>query len=174
MSTKVVTGKVRFSYLHVWEPRAAVDGQEPKFSVCLLIPKSDVATIGRIEAACEAAIKAKWPAKRPPNLRMPLRDGDAEDKGPEFAGHWFVNVSSKRKPGVVDAALNPIIDPAELYSGCYGRASINAFAYDQAGNRGVSFGLLNLQKLADGEPLGGRSRPEDDFADTAEDAAEAW
>lgn len=172
-ATKVVTGKVRFSYLHCWEPHVAVEGQTPKYSVSLLIPKSDTETVARIKAACEAAIQAKWPTKRPPNLRMPLRDGDAEDKGPEYAGHWFLNVSSKQKPGIVDATLNPILDPAELYSGCYGRASINAFAYDQAGNRGVSFGLLNLQKLADGEPLGGRSRPEDDF-EAAEETAEAW
>jgi hypothetical protein len=89
--------------------------------------------------------------------------------GDECKGHYVLNASSKNKPGVVDAALQPIIEPTEFYSGCYGRASLNFFAYNQAGNRGIGCGLNNLQKLADGEPLGGKSRPEDDFSDEADD-----
>lgn len=165
--TKVVTGKVRLSYVYVFEPRAEEDGQEPKYSVCLLIPKSDRQTLTRIKDAVEAAKTAgvsKWGGKVPPNLKMPLRDGDAERPDqPEFAGHYFLNANSKTKPGVVDAKLNPIIDSTEVYSGCYGRASVNFYAFDAKGNRGVACGLNNLQKLADGDYLGGRSRAEDDF-----------
>lgn len=171
MTTKVVTGKVRFSYLHVFRPHAVTEGQEPKYSVCLLIPKSDTVTKKKIEDAVTAAVAAKWPNKKPSGIRLPLRDGDAEEKGESYKGCWFVNVSSKDKPGVVDADLNPILDPTELVSGDYGRASINAFAYDQAGNKGVSFGLNNIQKLATGVPLGNKTRAEDDFA---EDLAEEF
>jgi len=167
--TKVITGKVRFSYVHVFEPHAVEPGQDPKFSVCLLIPKSDTATVSKIKAAIEAAKTAglsKWGGKVPPNLKLPLRDGDTErdtTERPEYAGHYFVNANSKTRPGIVDANLLEILDPGELYSGCYGRASINFYAFNTAGNRGIACGLNNLQKLSDGEFLGGRSRPEDDF-----------
>lgn len=167
--TKVVTGKVRFSYAHVFEPHAQSDGQEKKYSVQLIIPKTDTKTVKAIKAAIEAAIAEKYPNKRPQNLRMPLRDGDIEDKGESVLGAYFMNVSSKNAPGIVDAALNKIIDQTEFYSGCYGRASINAFTYDNSGNKGVSFGLQNLQKTQDGEPLGSRSRAEDDFAEAFDD-----
>ncbi|MFZ5817262.1 MAG: DUF2815 family protein [Bacillota bacterium] len=171
--TKVVTGKVRFSYVHVFEPHAVDDGQEPKYSVCILIPKSDKDTLRRIKAAVEAAKAAgtaKWGGKIPPNLKTPLRDGD-EERGDqdEFKGHYFLNATSKTKPGVVDAQLNPIIDSTALYSGCYGRASVNFYAFNTAGNRGIACGLNNLQKLADGDYLGGRSRPEDDFGPVSGD-----
>lgn len=170
--TKVVTGKVRFSYLHVFEPHAIDEGQEPKYSVCLLIPKSDRATLSKIKAAVEAAKQAgasKWGGKIPANLKTPLRDGDEERPDQEeYRDHYFINASSKTKPGVVDAQLNAIIDSTELYSGCYGRASINFYAFNTAGNKGIACGLNNLQKLEDGDYLGGRSRPEDDF-DAVED-----
>lgn len=167
VDTKVVTGKVRFSYVRVFEPWAGDDGQEPKYSVCVLIPKSDKETLRKIKAAIEAAKTAgasKWGGKIPPNLKTPLRDGDEERPDQEeFRGCYFLNANSRTKPGVVDAQLNPILDSTELYSGCYGRVSVNFYAFNTAGNKGIACGLNNLQKLADGDYLGGRSRPEDDF-----------
>ncbi|PLR84684.1 DUF2815 domain-containing protein [Bacillus canaveralius] len=165
--TKVITGKVRLSYVHVFEPHAIEEGQEPKYSVCLLIPKSDKETLKKIKAATEAAKQAgasKWGGKIPANLKTPLRDGDEErEDQEEYAGHYFINCSSKTKPGVVDQNVQPILDSTEVYSGCYGRASINFYAFNTAGNKGIACGLNNLQKLADGDYLGGRSRAEDDF-----------
>ncbi len=176
-ATKVVTGKVRFSYCTLFEPRAPKENPdgEKKYSVTLLIPKSDVETIKKIKAAQEAAIADKWPGKRPPKIASTLHDGDGvkektgEPYGPECSGHWVMSVSSKQRPSVVNAQLQAILDPSEVYSGCYGRASINAYAYDVSGNRGTSFGLMNVQKLADGEPLSGRTRAEDDFTAVEED-----
>jgi hypothetical protein len=170
--TKVVTGKVRLSYAHLFKPVAISEGQEPKYSVCLLIPKTDKVTLKKIAAAIDAAKTAGtslWGGKIPSNLKTPVRDGDAERPDqPEYADHYFINASSKQKPGIVDKHLNEILDSSEVYSGCYARASINFFAYNQAGNRGIGCGLNNIQKVADGDYLGGRSRAEDDF-DTWED-----
>ena len=168
--TKVITGKVRFSYAHVFQPRAVDPSQDPKYSVSLLIHKSDKTTVGKIKRAIAAAVeagKAQWGGKVPSTLRLPLRDGD-EDKpeSDEYAGHFFINASSRTRPGVVDADLNPIVDSTEFYSGCYGRASINFYAYNVSGNRGIAAGLNNLQKLEDGDYLGGRNRAEDDFSDS--------
>lgn len=170
-ATKVVTGEVRLSYAHLFEPWSGTGG-EPKYSVSLLIKKTDTDTLSRIKAAIEAAKEAdkgKWNGTIPADLRMPVRDGDAElasgkKTGDEYAGCYFINVSSKQRPGVVDAALNPVIDPAQAYSGCYARVSINAFGYNANGNQGISFGLNNVQIIRDGEPLGGSTRPEDDFS----------
>lgn len=170
--TKVVTGKVRLSYVNVFEPRAAQPGQEPKYSLCVLIPKSDTATLNKLKAAIEAAKQAGanlWGGKVPAGLKLPLRDGDTERDSAEYKGHYFINCSSKQKPGVVDAAVNPILDQSEIYSGCYGRVSINFYAYNQSGNKGVGAGLQNVQKVADGEPLSGRSRAEDDFTAADDD-----
>ena len=165
--TKVITGKVRLSYAHIWKPVAISEGQEPKYSVCLLIPKSDKETLRKIKAAIVAAKergKSIWGGKIPANLKLPLRDGD-EDRPdqPEYAGHYFINASSKMQPGIVDKNVQPILDSTEVYSGCYARVSINFFPYNQAGNKGIGCGLNNIQKIADGDYLGGRSRPEDDF-----------
>lgn len=174
--TKVVTGKVRFSYLHVFEPWAMDDGQEPKYSVSLIIRKDDKFTLERIGKAVEAAkqmAKAKNGGKLPAKFKLPLSDGDIgrpEDEA--YAGCYYVNANAKTKPGVVDKNLNPIIDPDEIYSGCYGRASITFYPFDVSGNKGVACGLNNLQKLKDGEPLGGRNAPEADFADPFEDDEE--
>lgn len=166
--TKVITGKVRFAYLHVFEPHAVDESQDKKYSVTLLIPKSDKKTISAmkqaIKKAIEQGVKEKWGGKKPANLQMPLRDGDEERPDqPEFHGHYFVNAKSTYKPGVVDAQLNEIIDSTELYSGCYGKASVNFYAYNVSGNKGIACGLNNIQKLHDGETLGGRARPEDEF-----------
>lgn len=166
-ATKVVTGEVRFSYLHAFEPHAIEEGQEPKYSVSLLIDKNDKKTLSAIKKAIEAAKTAgapKWDGKIPAKLQLPLRDGD-EDRPDqeEYAGKYFINAKSNTKPGVVDQNVQPILDSTELYSGCYGRASINFYAYNVSGNKGIACGLNNIQKMRDGETLGGRSRAEDDF-----------
>lgn len=174
--TKVITGKVRFSYVHIFQPHAIEDGQEPKYSICLLIPKSDKETLKKIKAAVEAAKQAgasKWGGKIPANLKTPLRDGDTErEDQPEYAGHYFINCSSKTAPGVIDRNKQEIMDSQEVYSGCYGRASINFYAFNTAGNKGIAAGLNNIQKLADGDYLGGRSRAEDDFDDLEDEYAD--
>lgn len=169
-TTKVVTGKVRLSYVHVFEPFSQDGDDDGKYSCVLLIPKSDKKTLKKINAAIEAASEAgknsKFDGKIPNNLQTTLHDGDEEgdlERNPEYEGHMFMSVSSKTKPGIVDADVNPILDSTEVYSGCYARVSINAFPYNYKGKKGVSFGLNHIQKIADGDYLGGRSRAEDDF-----------
>lgn len=165
--TKVITGKVRLSYAHIFKPVALSEGQDEKYSACLLIPKNDKATLGKIKKAVDAAKeqgKSLWGGKIPAGLKTPLRDGDEERSDqPEFQGHYFLNANSKMAPGVVDQNVQPVLDSTEVYSGCYIRASINFFPYSHAGNRGIGCGLNNIQKIADGDFLGGRSRAEDDF-----------
>ena len=163
MSTKVITGKVRFSFCNIFEPKAPIDGGEPKYSVTLLIPKTDTATLGKIKTAIQEArdnfCNKKGANALPPKPNHTLHDGDGqrdsgEDYGPECKGCWVITVSSKQKPVIVDAFRNEITDPGEVYSGCYGRAAINFYGYNQAGKKGVSAGLLSIQKLHDGEPFG--------------------
>lgn len=168
--TKVITGKVRFSYLHIWEPKAIDDSQEPKYSVSLIIPKSDKDTIKKIKEAIEnAKIQGKtrkFEGKMPANLKTPLRDGDEERPDDEaYANSYFVNANCKTKPGIVDKECNKILDQDEVYSGCYGRASISFYPYNVSGSKGIACGLSHIMKLKDGEPLGGRSTPESDFND---------
>ena len=171
--TKVVTGICTFSYLNCWEPKPAQDGGKPKFSVSLIIPKSDTKTVEKIRAAIQAAYeegqsKLKGTGKSVPALsalRTPLRDGDIDRPDDEaYKGSWFINANSDSAPGIVDADRQPILTRSEMYSGVKGRASINLYAYNVNGNRGIACGLNNLQKIADGTPLGGKSRAEDDFA----------
>lgn len=172
-NTKVVTGKVRVSYAHVFEPKAIEEGQDKKYSIALLIPKTDKATISKIEKAIEAAQeegKGKWGGKIPPKLKLPLRDGDEERPDDEaYKGCLFLNASSKSKPGVVDRNMNAILDKEEFYSGCYARASINFYAFAVSGNKGIAAGLNNLQKLADGERLSGGASAEEDFGEEYDD-----
>ena len=171
--TKVITGpNTTFSYLNCWDPKA-IQGGTPKFSVSLIIPKSDVKTIEKIKAAIQAAYeegqsKLKGNGKSVPalsTLKTPLRDGDLERPDDEaYKNRYFINANSVTAPGIVDADRNPIIDRSEMYSGVKGRASINLYAYNVNGNRGIACGLNNLQKISDGTPPGGKSRAEDDFA----------
>ena len=166
---KLVTGKVLFSYVHVFEKYSMNEGEEGKYSVNILIPKKDKRQIARIEKAIEKAIeegKSKWGGKVPAKFKLPLRDGDEEKPEDEvYEGMMFFVANSKRKPGIVDAELNPIIDEEEFYSGCWGRASVNFYAFNVSGNKGVAAGLNNLQKLEDGERLSGGTTPEEDFGD---------
>lgn len=168
--TKVIVPG-RLSYANVWEPQS-INGSEPKYSVSVIIPKSDKTTIQKIQQAVEQAKQeaiSKFGGKIPANLKLPLRDGDIDRPDDEaYANSYFINCNSKQKPQVVDQQVQPILDQAEVYSGCYGRVSVTFYGFNSNGNRGVAAGLGNIQKLKDGEPLGGRVRAEDEF-DTVDD-----
>ena len=176
--TKVITGvNTRWSYVNAWEPKS-INGGAPKYSVSLIIPKSDTKTLEKIRAAIQAAYeegqsKLKGNGRSVPALsalKTPLRDGDAERPDDEaYANSYFVNANSGTAPGIVDADRNPILERSEVYSGVYGRASINFYVFNSNGNKGIACGLNNLQKIRDGEPLGGKSRAEDDFAEEDEE-----
>lgn len=177
-NTQITTGKVRFSYLNVFTPRSNQEGAPAKYSVTLLIPKSDKATIKKIKTAIEAA-KTAYLAKNngkklPTNLKTTLHDGDGErpsggEFGPECKGCYVMTVSSNNQPVIVHADKTPLTDQNELYSGCYGRAIINFYVYDNSGNKGVSAGLNGIMKLYDGEPLGGAVVTDSDWDDDWED-----
>lgn len=171
---RVVTGKVRLSYVNLFAPHAKQPGQEPKYSATLLIPKSDVATKQRIDTAIQAAVAdgvSKWNGVKPPQIHFPIHDGDGvkpSDGMPfnaECKGHWVMTASSKatQKPDIVDINLNPILNQSEVYSGCYARVSIRFFPYNANGKKGIGCGLGNVQKLEDGEPLAGGRSASDDF-----------
>ena len=170
VSTKVIV-PCRFSYLNCWEPNS-VNGSEPKYSVSAIIPKSDKKTIAAINAAIEQAKKesvSKWGGKVPANLKLPLRDGDIDRPDDEaYKDAVFFNANSRQAPQVVDAHVQPILDQSEVYSGCYGKISVTFYGYNSNGNRGIAAGLGNIQKLRDGESLGGRSTAAEDF-ETEED-----
>jgi hypothetical protein len=181
--THVVTGKVRLSYAHVWEPEQ-INGQgDPKYSVSIIIPKSDTQTLNRIQDAIKEAYangqsKLKGNGKIAPaleGLKKPLRDGDTERAGDEaYKGSMFLNATRKATAGaprMIDRAMNPIIDREEVYSGCFARVSLDFYAFNAAGNRGIACGLGNIQKIEDGERLGGGSTPEEDFTPYGESVA---
>lgn len=164
---KVVTGKVRFSYSNVFQPQTPKEGGTPKYSVSLIISKEDKETIEAINKAEEKAKKdyaSIWGGTVPKGLKGGLRDGDTEKDDPAYANSYFINANSTQKPGVVDADLNPILDMSEFYSGCYGRASISFYGYNTNGSKGIGCGLNNVQKLEDGEKLGGATSAAADFA----------
>lgn len=170
---KVITGPdTRWSYANVWEAKS-INGGTPKFSVSLIVPKSDTKTVAKIRAAIESAYhdgesKLKGNGKSVPPmaaLKIPLRDGDSErPDDPAYANAYFINANSTTAPGIVDADRNPILTRSEVYSGVYGRASISFYAFNSNGNKGIACGLNNLQKVRDGEPLGGKTSAESDFA----------
>lgn len=176
--TKVITGvDTRWSYANVWDPKS-INGGTPKYSVSLIIPKSDKVTIQKIKAAIQAAYeegesKLKGNGKSVSSLsvlKTPLRDGDLERPDDEaYKNAYFVNANSATAPGIVDADRQQIIDRSEVYSGVYGRASINFYAFNSNGNKGIACGLNNLQKIRDGEPLGGKASAESDFATDDDD-----
>ena len=172
--TKVVTGIVRLSYANVWEAKS-INGGAEKFSVSLIIPKNDTKTIDAINAAVDAAIeegKGKFGGKIPNKaaLKLPLRDGDIDRPDDEaYADCYFVNANSNTAPQIVDRQTNPVLDRSEVYSGVYARVSVNFYAFNSNGNRGVACGLGNIQKVRDGESLGGRSNAADDFATDVDD-----
>lgn len=171
---KVLTGEVRLSYVNVITPRAQQQGQEPKYSVTLLIPKSDLATKADIDASIQAAAQEAvgkvWGGVRPPQPRIPIWDGDGVRQsgvpfGDECKGHWVITASSKMKPSVVGMDnINVELAPSDIYSGMYGRVTIRFFGYSNSGNKGIGCGLGNIMKTRDGEPLSGRTSAASDFA----------
>lgn len=177
-ATAVRLGEVRFSYAHVFERRRDEDGNDGKYSVCVLIPKTDKQALDMIAAATEAAKQdgkaKKWGGKIPANVKVPLRDGDIEhEDDPTFHGMMFFNASSNSKPGVkvlAGGALSDAIDESDFYSGCWGAVTVNFFPFENSGNKGVAVGLNNLVKTRDDEALAGGSSAESDFADLADDA----
>lgn len=171
----VVTGACRLSYCALTQPKRKSDKAEPRYSVTVLVPKNDIATKQRLDAAIEAAAQAgtpsKWGGVRPPRVATPVYDGDGTRPsdgapfGDECRGHWVFTATSKTAPAVVDTALQPILQATEIYSGMYGRVGVTFFAYAAEGKKGVGCALDNVQKLADGEPLAGRgASAEDDFS----------
>lgn len=174
-STKVVIGPVRFSYAHVWEPSAMNEDAPKKYSVAVLIPKSDKASIAKVNAAIEVAKTEgtiKLGGKIPPNLKVPLRDGDLDRPDDEvYQGHFFMNCNSTNKPGILDKDKNEILDKSEFYSGCYGFVSVNFYAFNTSGSKGIGAGLGNLMKTADGDKLSGGASAIEDFGniDVADD-----
>ena len=166
MATNVMTPEFRVSFPNVFRPaKPMAEGQEAKYGITMLFKKGE--NLDELKKAAEEAIIDKWgtdKSKWPRNMRSPFRDqGEKEFAGYE-EGAIFVTATSKQKPGLVDADVNDIIAEEDFYPGCYARATVRAFAYDAAGNRGVAFGLQNVQKLKDGEPLGGRVAASADFA----------
>ena len=173
-ATKVVI-PCRISFANIWEPKA-INGGEEKYSVSCLIPKGDKKTLARIQKAIEAAKEdgktRKWGGKIPPNLKLPLRDGDIDRPDDEnYENCYFLNATSKEAPQVVDRKVNPILDPMTVYSGCYCNVSVNFYAFNANGNRGVAAGLGNIQFVRDGERLSGRASADADF-DALEDDEE--
>jgi len=164
---KIITGKVRFSYANVWEPKS-INGSEPKYSVSIIIPKTDVETLKKINAAIVDAKKegiSKFGEKIFDSFKTPLRDGDVDrPDDAAYVGSYFINANSNIKPGIVNKSVQAIIDQSEFYSGCFGRASIVFYAYKAEENVGIACGLQNLQKLEEGEMLSARSSAEEDFA----------
>ena len=174
--TTVRLGEVRFCYVNVFEPRKGDDGSEGKYSVCILIPKSDKQALQMVEDAINAAKEkgktGKWGGKVPGRLSIPLRDGDEEDKGEEYEGMMFFNASCKSKPGIrvlENGQISEALDSEDFYSGCYGAVTVNFFPYDSNGNKGVGAGLNNAIRTRDGEKLAGGSSAESDFSDMADD-----
>ena len=170
-----VTVRGRLSYVHVFKPHAATPGAEEKFSTTILVPKTDVETKQKIDAAIKAAtelgVSEKWNGVKPPTVPNPMWDGDGvkqngEQFGPECKGHWVFTASAKADypPQVVDRRVQPILDQSEIYSGCYANVAVNFFPYLFAGKKGIGAGLGNIQKIKDGESLAGTRTAEQDFA----------
>ncbi len=171
-ATTITTGRSRLSYEHLFKPYAHQQGQDEKYSVTVLVPKSDVATKQRIDAAIAAAtnegISKCWNGVKPPIVAIPVHDGDGvrpngDAFGAECKGHWVFTASSKQAPQIVDMGMNPIIDQSQIYSGIFARVCVNFFAYNSNGKRGIGCGLNAVQKIEDGEPLGGRVSIEEAF-----------
>lgn len=172
---RTTLGLVRFSYAHVWEPQSPEAGKTPKYSVCLIIPKSDKALVDKIKKHIKDALEegktSKFNGKIPPSYKDPLRDGDLERPDDEaYENSYFINANSEDKPEVVDKDVEPILDKNDFYSGCFGRASVNFFAFNTNGNKGVGVALGNIQKLRDGDRMSaGRSSAKDDFGSEEDD-----
>lgn len=176
--TKVVGGPARMSYVHVFKP-TSVHPDKPetlKYSAMLMVPKSNKLLFKELKAAQQAALEigkvTKWANKIPEKLSLAIKDGDEDydlDKNPEYAGHWIISAKSDTKPGIVDREKEPLTSEEEFYSGCFARFSIKFYPYNTAGNKGIGVQLNHLQKVKDGERLGGKASVDEDFAEDWED-----
>lgn len=171
----IITAEFRASYPNVFVPKLNKLSGKEEYNLVALFPEK--ANLDNLKAATKEAIEKKWgpdPKKWPKKLRSPFRDQAEREKELEdgtkvmpdghVKGAIFLNLKSSRMPGIIDKDRKPILDAEEFYAGCWARASVSCYAYDTAGNQGVSFGLTNLQKVRDGEPLSGRPKAEDEFA----------
>lgn len=170
--TKVII-PCRISFANIWEPHS-INGSEEKYSVSCVIPKSDKKTLAKIQKAVEAAKEdgktRRWNGKIPPNLKLPLRDGDIDRPDDEtYLDCFFLNATSKDAPQIVDRRVKPITDPMMVYSGCYCNVSVNFYAFNANGNRGVAAGLSNIQFVKDGDRLSGKASAESEFDALDED-----
>lgn len=172
--TKMITGVVRFSYCHLFEPDS-INGSDPKYSLSIIIDKDDKTTLDKVEKAIQAATElgktSKFEGKIPKNLDTPLRDGDIDrEEDVAYADKYFINAKSKNKPGIIDKDRREIVDPMDVYSGCYGKVQINFYPYNVNGKKGIACALENVLKLREGEPLGvAREDAVDAFADDFEE-----
>jgi hypothetical protein len=172
MGIKVKTGVVRMNYCHFFKPHAPKGSDQEKFSGRFFVPKTDKETVQRIQAAMKEEIKDKWGKNAPSNMWMPFKDGDDPGQLPNnveagtepYEGHYYFNAKSDTAPGVVDENRQGIIDPSEVNWGDFGRVSVSVYAYDNV-SKGIGIGLNNVQWLYKGEPLGSRTRAEDEFND---------
>lgn len=171
-NTKVILQNVRLSYVALLEPKAIQEGQDPKYSCMILIPKDDTANLKRIERAIDAAFEAgksgHLKGVKRDRLKITLRDADEEldlEANPEFEDHMFMNVNSANKPGLLNKYKEKTDSQDDIYSGVFAHVSLNFYAYNTAGNRGVTAGLNNVLSLGRGDYLGGRASADSDFAD---------
>lgn len=171
--TSIRIGEVRFSYTAVFQPKKNDDGTPSKYGVCIIIPKEDTETVNLVKEAIDAAKQRgkleKWGGKIPANVKSCLRDGDIDREDDEaFAGCYFLNASSRNKPGVKvleDGVVSDALDEEDFYSGCYGAVTLDFFPYESSGNKGVGAGLNNVIKTRDGDRLSGGRSADEDFAD---------
>lgn len=175
-SKQIVTPKFRVAFPHLFEKEKFEQGK-PKYSVTMLFPKDS--DMSGIKAAIKLAVDEKWGNKKPKGLKTPVKDGDAVNEDGEllhpydgYEGHWIIKASSEYDIGVVDIKKTPIQDPEEVYGGCYGRAFVQAFAYDQSMSRGISFALIHFQKLGEGDRFGNRVSAQKAFDDDISETSE--
>lgn len=162
MNSNEIIIPCRLSYAHIWEP-ASVNGSDPKYSVCCIIPKGDTKTLTRLNALIDKVKNesaGKWGGKVPKKLKLPLRDGDAERDDENYADAMFLNCNSANAPKVIDGRCQPIMDDDEVYSGCYANVKISIFAFNSSGNQGIGCGLVAVQKTKDGTRLSGSTGTE--------------
>jgi hypothetical protein len=160
MADNLITPDFRAAFISVFKATAGknADGtvNKPKFSIRAAFPPA--AKLDALKKEAEAAAKEKWGDKIPKTLRSPFRTNEElENPIVGIGDDWVImtfSANEDRRPGIVDAKLQDIIDDADVYSGAWYRAQVRAFAYENAGNKGVSFGLQNVQKLRDDDPIG--------------------
>ncbi|MBC3179375.1 DUF2815 family protein [Corynebacterium lujinxingii] len=195
ISNRAVKAQGRLSYPNLFTARAANETAKPKYGATLLIPKTDTATVERIQAAIDAAVKDgierrifKGAVDPSRSKYPPLRDGDTpkddgSERGEEFAGHWFISAKApgdKPRPAVVDANVQPVMDESEIYAGCYVNMFVEFYAYENSGNKGIAASLRGTQFVRDGDRLGGETLEAEDMfsavagADTASSADDDW